>query len=192
MATNCCFCIPLQIVPIVLFPKKAKRTECALGSELREENGKSCLIALILPWITINYLDSNCQNFPKSWRSNEHKRDQNWFHNLSCTFINICKVLLKSVINWKLDTNNVLRGLDRPTILELYWVVKVHNRVLCGSLTRTLKRKTFNPIYPYLNFLPLHLCFSAICPLKSLWHSETSYTSNTFSFQNKWFTVDNA
>ena len=33
----------------LFFPPKAKRSECALGSELGEENGKSCLIALILP-----------------------------------------------------------------------------------------------------------------------------------------------
>ena len=37
---------------------------------LEEENGKSCLIALILPWITINYLDSNCQNFPPRGQMN--------------------------------------------------------------------------------------------------------------------------
>ena len=65
---------------------------------LEEENGKSCLIALILPWITINYLDSNCQNFPPRGQMNTKEFSNDFLIRIFCCFP-FC------LINWKPKIN---------------------------------------------------------------------------------------
>ena len=78
---------------------------------LEEENGKSCLIALILPWITINYLDSNCQNFPPRGQMNTKE-----FSNDS--LIDILELLFPFLFNQlKAQNQYMMRWCVVPSIL---------------------------------------------------------------------------